>query len=119
MCVRAHHISSDFLQSYAALPSPSGQAAIRQVGFEMKPRLSYAGMTKDGEAVLSSFTFFFFFCLKEEVANTYTQRLAQAEMSDLFFIRCEIPDTHSPSPRFFFYFIFIMQFSLFLMGARQ
>lgn len=103
MCVRAHHISSDFLQSYAALPLPSGQAAIRQVGFEMKPRLRYAGMTKDGEAVLSSFTFFFFlFCLKEEVANTYTQRLAHAEMSDLFFIRCEIPDTYSPSPRFFF-----------------
>lgn len=63
MCVRAHHISSDFLQSYAALPLPSGQAAIRQVGFEMKPRLSYAGMTKDREAVLSSFTFSF--CLSE------------------------------------------------------
>lgn len=123
MCVQAHHISSDFLQSYPALPSLSGRAAIRQVGFEMKPRLSYAGMTKDGEAVLSSFTFFF--CLKQEVANTHTQRLAQTEMSDLFLSDVKyLIHTHPltsalpPSPRFF-YFIFIMQFSLFLMGARQ
>lgn len=69
--------------------------------------------------------FYIFFCLKQEVANTHTQRLAQTEMSDLFLSDVKyLIHTHPltsalpPSPRFF-YFIFIMQFSLFLMGARQ
>lgn len=93
-----------FLQTFFSHTRPSLCLLARppsvRLALKWSQDLAMQGWQKTGK-LFYHLLHFLFVCLKEEVANTYTQRLAHAEMSDLFFIRCEIPDTHSPSPRFF------------------